>query len=42
MRVNWKWIRSQLEALPYILAACAFGGALWFIASMVIILGGEI
>lgn len=29
-----KYIRTQIEALPYIIAALLFCGALWFITSM--------
>lgn len=41
MKINWKWIKTQLEALPYIMAALAFCGALWFCTSMLIIICGE-
>ena len=33
-----KWIKTQLEALPYILAACLVCGAFWFITSMLAIM----
>lgn len=38
IRINKEYIRTQLEALPYILAACVFAGALWFITSGIIIM----
>lgn len=38
MKWDWEYIKSQLEALPYILAACAVCGALWFISSMLIVM----
>ncbi len=37
-KVNWKYIRTQLEALPYILAACLLCGAFWFITSMLAVM----
>lgn len=37
-RINWEWIRKQLEALPYILGACLVGGWMWLMASMAVIL----
>ncbi len=36
--IDWEWIRTQLEALPYILAACAFCGVMWFLTSALIII----
>ena len=36
--VHKKWIKTQLEALPYILAALAFVGAFCFITSMLAIM----
>ena len=40
-RMDKEWIRTQLEAVPYIAAACVFGGVLWFIASGMIIIFGR-
>ena len=36
-KINKKWILIQIEALPYILAACGFCGMLWFLASAAVI-----
>lgn len=33
-----RYIRTQLEALPYIIAALLFCGGLWFIVSMLIVI----
>ena len=42
-RINKKWLMTQIEALPYILAACGFCGVLWFLTSAaVVLLGGEL
>ena len=40
MKMDKKWIRTQLEALPYLLAACAFCGVLWLLVSMTVIVLG--
>lgn len=40
-RLNKEWILTQLEALPYIMIACAVCGWLWFIASMAVALLGR-
>lgn len=33
-----KYIRAQIEALPYIIAALLLCGILWFVVSMLILL----
>ncbi len=33
-----RYIRTQLEALPYIIAALLFCGILWFIASALVVI----
>lgn len=38
VKINWKYIRTQLGALPYILAACLVCGAFWFITSALAIM----
>ena len=37
-KLNWKYIRTQLEALPYILAAGLVCAAFWFITSALAII----
>jgi len=36
MKIDKRWIRTQLEALPYILAACAFCGVLWALTCLIV------
>ena len=38
VKVNKKWIKTQLEAIPYIMVALLFVGAFWFITSMLAIM----
>ena len=38
IKLNKKYMRTQLEALPYIIAALLFCGALWVIVSMLIVI----
>lgn len=38
IKLNKKYIRTQLEALPYIIAALLFCGGLWLIVSMLIVI----
>lgn len=35
--LNWEWIRKQLEAIPYLMAAVMFCGALWLLTSLFVI-----
>ena len=37
-RINWEYVKTQIKALPYILAACLVCGAFWFITSMLAIM----
>lgn len=38
IKLNKKYIRTQLEALPYIIAALLFCGILWFVVSMLVLM----
>ena len=38
VKINKKWIKTQIEAIPYILVAVLFCGAFWFITSMLAIM----
>lgn len=38
IKLNKKYIRTQLEALPYIIAALLICGILWFVVSMLVLM----